>query len=276
MRKSLLFLLLCGGAIFHNGCLFRQHEELPACQAYDRPAGTAPYILKITLPRGELLYYGTFHTVNPGSAIIRDIARRWEAFKPSLVLSEGGVRPLEKSRREAVCIHGEQGWLRFLADRQGVPIKSIEPRRIREVYRLLKEFDPVQIKIFYILRQAAVNRMLNRESQTVREARFLLSNLLKLKEFRGHPRNLEELVERVYRLFPRLTDWRRVPEEWFGSTPKGGWLNRMSRVVSHYRNRHMIRMVMRELKKGNRIFAVVGRSHVVQQEPVLRSLLANP
>jgi hypothetical protein len=46
----------------------------------------------------------------------------------------------------------------------------------------------------------------------------------------------------------------------------------MSRVGSEYRDRCMVAMLQRHVREGERVFAVVGGTHVVMQEPALHEL----
>ncbi|MEA2562722.1 MAG: hypothetical protein QOH06_4226 [Acidobacteriota bacterium] len=41
-------------------------------------------------------------------------------------------------------------------------------------------------------------------------------------------------------------------------------------AVSEYRDRFMVEKLTSHLKEGHRVFAVVGGTHVVMQEPTLR------
>jgi hypothetical protein len=225
--------------------------------------------------KGELLYFGAFHTVDANNFQIKEIEKIWQKFNPTLVFSEGGIWPLADSSSAAVNLYGEPGLLRFMADRYSVPIRSFEPRRIREVYHLLKYFSGEQIKMFYILRQAVVYRGMGWDMKDLRFAEFLLENLLKLPQLCSYPWTMAQFEERFYQLFPEIGDWRYVPDHWFSAKFDNHWLNLMSKRVNDYRNQHMVRVLMNALKKGGRIFAVAGRSHVVMQEPVLRNLIQN-
>ena len=49
----------------------------------------------------------------------------------------------------------------------------------------------------------------------------------------------------------------------------GTLFNDMSRMSSEYRDRYMIEMLQRHLRARERVFAVVGGTHVVMQEPAL-------
>jgi hypothetical protein len=232
-----------------------------------------PYILEIKISKGGLLYYGSYHTANLRSPIIEDIEGKIKKFKPTLILSEGGIWPLIKSRRDAVRNYGEQGLLRYLAYQEGIPIKSIEPRKTQEIMHLLKFISQEKIKIFYVLRQSAINQMLKRDHHILDDAKIIFNNLIKLKPFQRYPYTFNDLEERINRLFPELESWQRIPAHWFCSGKFKTWLNKTSRIVNDFRNQHMLKTIIKELKKGKKVFAVVGRSHVVMQEPVLRSLM---
>jgi hypothetical protein len=238
---------------------------------YSQPR-EAPYVFELHMKTGELLYYGVFHTVNPEDYQLKEIEAIWDVFQPTVALCEGGIWPLEYSRLEAVQRYGEQGLLRYLADRDHVAVKSIEPGMIREAFHLLDKYSPTRIKIFYILRKAAVNQMLKRDPGDTRYVFNILAKLSRLKGFENaYPGTMTEFKECIRLYFPGLKDWRKVPTGWFVSCRTGRWTNQMSAAVNDFRNKIMIKTLLKEIKKGERVFALVGRSHVVMQEPVLRS-----
>jgi hypothetical protein len=87
------------------------------------------------------------------------------------------------------------------------------------------------------------------------------------------PSNLKDFNIMVTNLFPNLDDWKKIPYSYFQRPENGGFLTAIHRKLNNYRDRIMIRKVARALKQGKRVFAIVGRSHVVIQEAALRSLL---
>jgi hypothetical protein len=68
-------------------------------------------------------------------------------------------------------------------------------------------------------------------------------------------------------------DPRAVPKQWFDPTNTDTPLNSISRASSDYRNCYMVPMLAAAARHGKRVFVVVGGSHVIMQEPALRSLL---
>jgi hypothetical protein len=215
------------------------------------------------------------HTTNLDDPQFADIEKRWERFQPTVAYSESCVWPLAKSREGAIARYGEQGFLRFLASRDKVPIKSIDPTRAQEAVYLKRFFNAEQIKIFYVLRQAVVNQNLGKDTASVGYVNKILRHLGKVDYyFKGNPRHLDEFEGRVHQLFPNLKDWQSIPCSYFRSPNSENFLSKIHRRLNEFRDQHMLKRIIRELRKGNRIFAVVGRSHVVVQEPAVRTAVA--
>jgi len=276
MAKSVFLFALWWSLILIISCSHQTYTGLLTYQEYCKKKFSGPYILELNTEEGASLhYYGSIHTANLSDPQFVDIEKRWEEFQPTVAYSESCIWPLEKSRERAITRYGEQGFLRFLASRDKVTIKSIDPTRAQEAVYLKKYFDAEQIKIYYVLRQTVVNRNLGRDSSYVGYANRILRNLAKIDYyFIGNPRFLEEFEGRVHQLFPNLQDWQSVPHSYFRSTNPENFLSKIHRKLNEFRDQHMLKRLMRELKKGSRVFAVVGRCHVVMQEPVLRAAVA--
>jgi len=75
-------------------------------------------------------------------------------------------------------------------------------------------------------------------------------------------------------LSPRLKDWRETPADWFDPTKSEAYTNQVSRLSNEFRDRHMVMLLTEAVKKGGRVFAVVGFSHVVIQERALKAALS--
>jgi hypothetical protein len=271
---SIFFLWCC--LILIISCSQQVYTGLLTYEEYYRKKLSEPYILELDINEGpSLLYYGSMHTTNLDDPQFVDIEKRWMAFQPTVAFSESCVWPLVKSREGAISRYGEQGFLRFLASRHKVPIKSIDPTRAQEAVYLKRYFDPEQIKIFYVLRQAVVNQNLGKDAESVGYVNRILRHLGKIDYYyRGNPRHLDEFEGRVHQLFPNLKDWKSISCSYFRSPNSENFLSKIHRKLNEFRDQHMMRRLLRELGKGSRIFAVVGRSHVVVQEPVLRAEVA--
>jgi hypothetical protein len=264
------FISVAASIFFVAGCQVSRYPEMVSWTEYTSQSRANPYVLELASKTGCLFYYGVFHSQNEGDKQFRVIEAKWNQFRPDVVFCEGGIWPLEPSRELSISKHGEPGLLRYLSSRDGIKLRSLEPRRIQEAIYLSRYFSIPKIKTFYILRQAVLQR-LQKKSMTVPHIERILSYFEKPPFSNTSPVSVKEFEYYVKKLFPDLDSWRRIPETWFYSCSGHDWLPRLFRMVNDFRNRFMIRKILREIKKGKRVFAVVGRSHVVRQEPVIRS-----
>jgi len=263
--------LIC--VLILSACSGSKSPQIMSWEEYSRLSLRGPYVLNLQTQEGSLLYYGAEHTADLKHPQFSDMEKLWQEFKPSLTLSEGGVWPLEKSKEEAINRHGEQGFLRYLTDRDDIPVKSLEPESSREVALLLKEYSAEQIKVFYTLRQVSQQKRMGQTEPLEEYVKKFLEVLSREEGLDGMPQNLKEFEESVTRVLPTLKNWQEVPDSWFRPTKKETWTNEMNRKISDYRNQHMVELIVNEVKKGERVFAVIGFSHVVMQEPALRKAL---
>jgi len=168
-----------------------------------------------------------------------------------------------------VRAYGEAGLVRFLAGRDQVPVGTFEPPFDEEVAYLLKTYTPQQLKVFYALRQVTEERSREAPSSVDDRINSWLSRYLPAQGLRNPPNNVNELDAACKKLFPELTDWHQVPEEWFGPRKSGHYTNKLAGDSGDFRNRYIFRLLVNRVKRGDRVFAVIGSSHVVVLEPAL-------
>lgn len=269
-RKIIAAALLC---LAGTGCSGYKYSGLVPYDEYVGSSTRDPYVLEISAGKGSLLYYGAYHTSNATNPQFADMEERWKSFEPTIALCEGSAWPLEKTREEAIARHGEQGLLRFLADRGNVTVECIDPPLLLQARHLRNFFPAGEIKIYFILRQARINSILDGDTDVAAFAKEFLPVLEYYKTFRFPPRGMYDFEQMVGEYFPELEDWRRIPDEYFFLEEKGRFLPRIHRQLTAYRDQHMLKTLIKKVKGGHRIFAVVGRRHVVTQEPVLRTEL---
>lgn len=271
-RAPMLMLSLVASLLIFSCTIFRSNRMM-SWEDYVRQPRNNPYVLELDSKGGSLLYYGAFHKVDPTHPQFRDIEQRWEEFQPTFVYCEGSTWPLEESKDIAIEKYGEQGFVTFLAARDGIPIECIDPSLDDQAKYLKNFFPPHLIKIYYVLRQVAINRMMKKDSH---DSRYIDRYLRKLGGIYGYnksPNNIHDFERMVSFLFPDLNDWQKIPPFYFQCPESGGFLTAIHRKLNKFRDRIMIKKVTQALKKGKRVFAIVGRSHVVIQEATLKYLL---
>jgi hypothetical protein len=234
-----------------------------------------PYVVEIQAGEGALLYFGAQHINDPKHSQVTEIEKQWRQFHPALAFNEGGDPPVAQSVEEAVGRFGEPGLTRFLAARDKVPIRSLEPSRADEVAMLLKTYTPEQVKVFYALRQVPQFYRSKHDETIETYVDHALKRLTGIPGLEGPPRNSAELEKSCLWLSPRLREWREAPQSWFNPLESQSYTNQLSRLAGEFRNRHMVKLLVDEVKQGKKVFAVVGISHVVMQEGMLRAALGS-
>ena len=230
-----------------------------------------PYIIKVQRLQGRLFYYGGMHSYNPTEPQASDIEAHWAEFRPEIAFNEGGDPPIEKSRDEAVKKSGEAGLVRFLAARDKVPVMSLDPSYAEQFACLSRKFAPEQIKLFFVLR-AVAQHVRNRGAETLDNE--LNTNLFPFfagtPGLNGSPNSVAELETSYVKYLPNQAGYRQTPMSWFDPTQSENFLNEISRRLSDYRDEYMIDLLTRHIREGQRVFAVVGGSHVVRQASAIR------
>ncbi|MFQ5675240.1 MAG: hypothetical protein ACE5G1_05025 [bacterium] len=226
--------------------------------------GGNPYILGInTEDSGALLYYGASHTRDPAHPQIADITSRWDEFKPTVALYEGRSRGyFYGALIEPFAGLPEPALLHKLARHDDVPLYTLEPAYADEVAKLLQSFSARQTALYFFLRVYAS------EAGGVADEALAVDLLGKRTDVDGLRGSLSTLadVDRLWqRDFPDQDDWRVQQSE-------PGYLADISDSSRRIRGEHMARILIDLVKRGERVFAVVGSGHVIRQEWNLRTV----
>ncbi len=239
---------------------------------YVKASPSFPYIVKLRIGKGSLLYFGAQHIYDPKNAQVAQIEKLWEEFRPTSAYHESTGTLLSKTIDEAVSTSGEPGLVRFLAARDKVPVFTLEPNRNDEVAMMLRTYTPEQVKLFFVLRQ--VPQFKERKTDEAIET-FITTFLRNVSYISGlenaPPNTVADLDKISLWLSPQLTDWRTADRSWSDPVATKAYTNRIARLSSEFRDLHMVKLLIDKVKQGERVFAVVGGSHVVMQERVLKA-----
>jgi hypothetical protein len=234
--------------------------------------------LDLTSPaKGRLYYFPAGHSSDPADPQFREIELAWNNVKPTIAFYEGPNRPIAATRDETIQQAGESGFVRFLATRDGVEIARLEPSPQHEADFIMQKFSAEQVKLFYVLREAA--RLRERRKLPEPELRTAIAQLLErasqIKGIGSVITNLDELDAAYRRYWKSPAAWWQAPSAWFdplnSSAKTGGiFTNEINQMSSEFRNRHMYEVLAKAAVEGKKVFAAVGGNHVPMQEPALR------
>ena len=176
--------------------MFLTLPEIGLCQDM-KPENTLPLVYHISKGAGQLTLIGVRHTADYLDPQIKTIVKEWDTLKPDIAFSEGGIWQLEPSLQAAVLYGGEGGLLRFLAERDTVPIMSLEMPDSLQVIELVKDYRVEEIKLYLVMEYIPQYfRMSQRESFDIYVANAIRS-VNKIPGLDGYLRNIAELGKSV-------------------------------------------------------------------------------
>lgn len=234
----------------------------------------APYVLHIVPgggeQRGELIYFGSVHSKDADHAQLTELRRVWERFRPTVALVEGRFGFFVGTARQGVGVFGEGAGVYSLAEREDIPLYTLEPPSEVEIAALRECGDDTQVALFRVLNgyisarrggpvsDFKIGRLLSRRASPLTDA---LPDIAALDAYFASQ-------------FPESPDWREIPEQATWPSPGGTWMNAMARRANSVRDDHFVRSLVDLTRRGERVLAIAGRSHVVVWEPVLLESLA--
>lgn len=233
--------------------------------------GDGPYTLAIDASRGSLLFFGARHLNDAADPQVEAIRAAWSAFKPTVALVEGRMGFFVGPDSFAVGQFGESAAVYALARDAKIPLYTLEPPYEKEVAALLEVGSPQRVALFVTLRGAMSDRRSGHVSEE--QARNLLRRRTNTPALKGAFESLKDMEAFYTKEFPDQPAWRELPEEALWPSPDGTWLNAMARRASAVRDEHFAQVLLDLVSKGERVFAVAGRSHVIMLEPALWATL---
>ena len=239
-------------------------------EEYAKVSHAVPYIVELKIGKGSLLYFGSKHSYDPRDPQSEQIQKLWKSFGPDVVFYESTGTSVEKTIDESVSRGGEPGLVRFLASQNKVQARTLEPNPNDEVTLMLKSFSVEQVKFFFVLRQVPQFRERKSDENIESFMTTMLRNISYYPGLAGPPNSVAELDKLALWLAPRLKDWRSADRSWSDPVASYAYTNLIARNSSEFRDANMIKLLTDEVARGKRVFAVVGASHVVMQEPALR------
>ncbi|MGE0591312.1 MAG: hypothetical protein AB7G23_05070 [Vicinamibacterales bacterium] len=180
---------------------------------------------------------------------------------------------------ETVSRYGEAALVRWLARRDGVTVQTFEPSRAEVVAALAPRFTPGRIKVALVLRGLAEDgrravqfRLADIDTEVAR----VLAIVSRTSGLEGPPATVEDFAAHAARLVPLGSDWRRPDPAWFDPVPEPPptWLNAFAKAENEFRDGRILQTLAGKVREGDRVFAVIGGTHVVMQERALRELLS--
>ncbi len=218
---------------------------------------------------GELLYIGVRHTQDAAEPVLAEIERLWGEFRPTVALCEGRTRRFVWMPRAETGRFTESDLVFVMARRSGIDCLSLEPTGEAEAGALVESFPRDTVAAFLTLR-GVFSESRGTSDDPDGLAMELLEKRAGMGELRGAVTGIADL-DRVWAREAGATgaeggaDWRTLSD-----FPKGTGFDAVANASREFRGVHMMRTLVELSRRGERVLAVVGKSHVIRQEGILR------
>lgn len=241
-----------------------QHDEI-----YQKT--TFPYVLRLEKGEGKLTFIGPQHIYDPADPQLKKIEELWQEAQPDVALVEGRVTDYTGKPEEAAK-RGEPYFVLVLARQSNVDIYSLEPESKVEGAALAKAETPQRALLFLTLRGYISNRK-TRGPVADSLVQFMIARRAKEYGLECDLKTVADMDAMWKKDFPDKPDWRQIEERDTWPGEEHTYLNRLSNVANDVRDEHWAKTMIDLVRKGKRLFAVGGASHVINLEPVLRETL---
>ncbi len=245
------------------------HEE-----KYDYPY---TYQIKSSNSSQILYFLGVHHVYDPTHPQIHKIKRLWIKFLKDtdknncIVLTEGGIRPVEESEEKAILKHGEAGLLAFLSNREDIPNISPEPDEKFEIKELEKQFSKEEIEYAYFARTVLQwNKLKEKPEFNTYIQRYLDRDKLVSgwKDFDFSVANLIAIHDKKYN-----HKFDPVKCEQCVYSMSNPAQNPVSSSSGHIRDEYIVKEIINLWEKGKSIFIVYGSGHAIVCEKAIKHFL---
>jgi hypothetical protein len=161
----------------------------------------------------------------------------------------------------------ESTLVRILAYRAGVPLYTLEPPYEAEVAGLLRNYEPKLVTTYLTLRVYTSDAKRFRGDRDAL-ALGLMRKRIDVDGLRGTFSSIADFDAYWREQFASAPDWRILD-----STEGVPLLVEVGHASREIRGEHAVRTLTELVKRGDRVLAVMGASHVIRQELALLQAL---
>lgn len=247
---------------------------------------TIPYIYKLEQGQQQLVYVGISHGHDLDGPCAVGIINEWEEFTnkhsashtKTVVLVEGGLRPVEEDMETAIKLHSEFGLVAYLAHHSSIEVLNADaPRAIQYQELLNRGYSRDEVQYFFFMQMVHqfvhmpegfqpgfldyIVKILDRDRRSSKweDYDFSLENMLRLHiAYTGKPFAITD-----FKLF----------EELMNPNLQDNTTQRIKRELIYIRDNHVVEEVSKQWRARKSIFIVFGATHALIQERAIRKIV---
>lgn len=225
----------------------------------------------------EVYWFDVHHSNDPNAPMFQRIENVLTEFCPNLILVEGGAHTFEGDRESAIH-EGESAFATYLAKQKGIPVEDIEPPFEKQIEYLQSKYLSDDILAMYLIRQissyqwAPDNSGWDFDEYLLSETQYLKDNGL---DYSGE--TLDDILKTVNIFLPAPVNndnWRDVDKKKvrYVFSREDGALYLIYNDVYNFRNVWLVGLVEEKKALNDKIFIVMGGSHLSATKEQLKEL----
>lgn len=240
-----------------------------------------PYTYKIKKGEQCLYYFGSKHSFDPQNSQFEDIRKFFNDFvnhttkENSIILVEGGERPVALSEKEAILNGAEMNFVTYLASKADRHVTSPEIPDQKRFELLYEHFPKEEIAYYCFIQVCWQWNNIEKKNDFKEYIQVFLENNKKQSGWDDIDFSYKNMMTIHQRLFNTTFD--PSDKDFLSSILDPRLETSMINKISAFddsglRDNYVLDEICKYWKKGLSIFVIYGHSHAVMQEPVLRSL----
>ncbi len=256
-------------------------ELLVSLDEFNKTHHQIPY--KYIIKKGEqcLYYFGSKHSFDPENPQFEDIRNFFKDFvnhttkENSIILVEGGERPVAQSEKEAILEGAEMNFVTYLASKSDWQVTSPEISDQKR-FEVLHEYFPKEEIAYYCFIQVCWQwNNIENKNDFKEYIQVFLENNKKKSGWDEMDFSYEHMMNIHMRLFN--TPFDPTDKDFLSSIMNPRFKTSIINKISAYddsglRDNYVLDEIYKYWKKGLSVFIIYGYHHAVRQEPVLQSL----
>lgn len=275
-KIAILLLIINFYACSHNNV----KNERPNMLTYDeylKKDIPLPYKFELIKGNKHLVYYGVKHSNNPNDSMFIDIENTLEKLKPDIAFNEGGNNwPIINNRDSTILLTGDPGFFRFICRKNNIKVTSIEPNDSLEYKYLLSKYKKNDVVLMYFCRQ--IEQLQHQESFQDNEFNKYMNDFLIGLKHKGMPLLNDEISVDYYikyfeEFFKTKFNWKNFDPSNYQPIYSKTLLNEIMKESTYFRDRYIINKIEESLETNDKVMVVMGGSHLIIEEPVLRYIM---
>lgn len=254
----------------------KSYLGLPVDSIGNPPAN--PYVIRLKEQGKELWVVGILHsrdTLNPAFDSLENMFR---AFKPDLVMNEGGT--LDKrypGRKAAIAEDGELGLEKYLAGAAGTEIVSGDEPFKQEFGELSQAFSREEALVYYATERFVIpyaSGQYSGDLETQYQQQFIRGYIEKEGIRLAPAEKTFAYYEALYQKFFHKP-LSEINQDDFNPISRTHYFCGITRKSKMLRDQYLLQQIAQQLRTHRRIMVVYGAWHVLAIEPALRQVMDN-